>query len=384
MPLALRALLLILIGCWCWPAAALESAPVASARATASLVSEVDSVAAGRPFRIGLRLRLAPGWHTYWQNPGDAGVPPDLDLDLPPGATVSPIDWPVPGRVAEGALMTYAYTGEVLLPVTITPAPGSGGMIVKAHANWLVCRDICVPEEGDFSLDLAAGAGLPSAQAPLFAAFDRQAPRASPWHAVVGGDGTLLVQGPELSPATVADAWFIPDAAGAIRDGAAQPLTVWQGGFTLALRPGKAFRPEDGLSGILSIRDRTGQETDVTLRAAVGSVPPTAPSMPLNRVLALAFLGGLILNLMPCVFPVLALKVVGLAGAGRGKARWQAAACPTRRPRLSPPCVIPSTQPANPSSTRPAAVPSTPDEPASWLTTHTSQALAPYIGKASA
>ncbi len=121
MPLALRALLLLLLACQVCPAAALESAPAVSPRATASLVSDVDSVAAGRPFRIGLRLRLAPGWHTYWQNPGDAGVPPDLDLDLPPGATAGPIDWPVPERVAEGALMTYAYTGDVLLPVTVTP-----------------------------------------------------------------------------------------------------------------------------------------------------------------------------------------------------------------------------------------------------------------------
>ena len=102
----------------------------------------------------------------------------------------------------------------------------------------------------------------------------------------MGGDGTLLVLGPELTPATVADAWFIPDAAGAIRDSAAQPLTVWQGGFTLALRPGKAFRLEDGLSGILSIRDRTGLETDVVLRAAAGSVPPPPPALALHRVLA--------------------------------------------------------------------------------------------------
>ena len=143
---------------------------------------------------------------------------------------------------------------------------------------------------------------------------------------MVGRDGTLFVQGPELTPATVVDAWFIPDTPGTIRDSAAQPLTVWHGGFTLALRPGKAFRAEDELSGILSIRDRSGLETDVVLRAAAGTVPPQPPTMGLRRLLGLAFLGGLILNLMPCVFPVLALKVVGLAGAARGKARWQGVA----------------------------------------------------------
>ena len=318
-------LIVLLLSGWLSPAAALESAPVISARATATLVSDTDTVAPGKPFRIGLRLRLAPGWHTYWQNPGDAGVPPELELDLRPGGTAGPILWPVPRRVPEGALMTYAYTGDVLLPVTVTPT-AEGSTSVKAHANWLVCRDICVPEEGEFRLDLAAGTAAASAQAPLFAAFDRQMARPSPWHAVVGGDGTLSVEGPELTPATVTDAWFIPDLQGAIRDSAAQKLTVWQGGFSLALRPGKAFRPEDGLSGILSIRDRSGLQTDVVLRAAAGTVPPQAPTMKLQRVLGLAFLGGLILNLMPCVFPVLALKVVGLAGAERGKARWQAAA----------------------------------------------------------
>jgi DsbC/DsbD-like thiol-disulfide interchange protein/cytochrome c biogenesis protein CcdA len=325
MPLAPTAMAFVLLACWGVPASALESAPVTSARATAALVSDTDTVAPGTPFRIGLRLRLAPGWHTYWQNPGNAGVPPQLDLDLPPGAAAGPIDWPVPQRVPEGALMTYAYTGEVLLPVTVTPA-AQWSTSVKAHANWLVCRDICVPEEGEFRLDLPSGTAAASAQAPLFAAFDRQVARPSPWPAVVDGDGMLLVRGPELTPATVADAWFIPDTAGAIRDSAAQPLTVWPGGFTLALRPGKAFRPADGLSGILSIRDRSGLATDVVLRAAAGTVPPQAPALRLQRVLGLAFLGGLILNLMPCVFPVLALKVVGLAGVERGKARWQAAA----------------------------------------------------------
>ena len=175
--------------------------------------------------------------------------------------------------------MTYAYTGDLLLPLTVTPGQDAEGMAVQAHARWLVCKDICVPEEGEFRLDLPAGTAAPSAQAPLFAAHDRQVPLPSPWQAAVAGDGTLWVQGPELSAATVVDAWFIPDAQGTIRDSAAQPLTVWEGGFTLALKPGKAFRSEDGLSGILTVRDRSGLETDVTLRAAPGVVPPPAASV---------------------------------------------------------------------------------------------------------
>jgi DsbC/DsbD-like thiol-disulfide interchange protein/cytochrome c biogenesis protein CcdA len=309
------------------PAGALESTPVSSPRATVSMVSETDAVAPGAPFRVGLHFRLAPGWHTYWKNPGDAGIPAELDLTLPPGASAGPIIWPTPQRLAEGQLTTYAYTGDLLLPLTVTPGQDAGATTVQAHAQWLVCKDICVPEEGDFRLDLPAGTAAPSAQAPLFAAHDRQVPHPSQWQAAVAGDGTLWVQGPELTTTTVVDAWFIPDTQGTMRDSAAQPLTVWEGGFTLALKPGKAFRSEDGLSGILTVRDRSGLETDVTLRAVPGVVPPPpSPLVRIERMLGLAFLGGLILNLMPCVFPILAMKVVGLAGAERGRAHLHAAA----------------------------------------------------------
>ncbi|WP_371734241.1 protein-disulfide reductase DsbD family protein, partial [Acidisphaera sp. S103] len=283
-----------------------------SKRAVATLVTETDAMQPGQSFRVALRLRLADGWHTYWKNPGDAGVPPDLTIA---GVTQSAIDWPTPGRVAEGPVMTYAYTGEVLLPVTVTAKTGT----LKAHADWLVCKDICVPEEGDFSLTLPVGTPGPSAQAGLFAAHDRSIPRASPWTARISPDGTLFVQGPELTPATVTDAWFIPDQPDRIQDDAAQPLSVRTGGFTLSLKPAKGFQAADGLSGVLSVRDRAGMQTDVVVNAVPG--PPPAPAMPpLGQILVFAFLGGLILNLMPCVFPILAMKAVGLARhAGQGR-----------------------------------------------------------------
>jgi thiol:disulfide interchange protein len=310
-----RLLVVMLIVMAAVPAYALESAPVSSKRAVATLVTETDAMQPGQPFRVALRLRMADGWHTYWKNPGDAGVPPDLTIA---GVTQSPIDWPTPSRVAEGPVMTYAYTGEVLLPVTVTATSGA----IKAHANWLVCKDICVPEEGDFSLNLAVGTPGPSAQAGLFAAHDRAVPRESPWTARISPDGTLFVQGPELTTATVTDAWFIPDQPERVKDDAAQPLSVRAGGFTLALKPAKGFDKARNLSGVLSVRDRAGMQTDVVVDAIPGPVP--TPAMPpLGQILVFAFLGGLILNLMPCVFPILAMKAVTLArhaGRGRGHA----------------------------------------------------------------
>jgi len=319
--LATFALLFALIAAG--PAVALESAPANSSRDTVTLVSDTDAVAPGTPFRVGLRFRLAPGWHTYWRNPGDAGVAPQLALTLPPEIRSGPIEWPTPSRVAEGPVMTYAYTGDLLLPVTATPAAQAGPIPIQAHVRWLVCKEICVPEEADFRLDLPTGSPAPSTQAPLFAAHDRAVPRPSPWQAQIAPDGSLWVQGPELSPSTVTDAWFIPNHAGLIEDDAAQPLSVRQGGFVLALKLATGGRPDAELSGILTVRDHTGLETDVELHAVPGAAP-APPFPPLRRVLAFAFLGGLILNLMPCVFPVLAMKAVALAkGAASGEARAQ-------------------------------------------------------------
>ena len=194
------------------PAAALESAPVSSPRATASLVTDTDAVTAGTPFRVGLRLRLAPGWHTYWQNPGDAGVPAELTFDLPPGATASAIDWPTPRRVAEGPVMTYAYTGDVLLPVTVTArgrrsVPARGACRLAGLQGHLRAGGRRLPAR---PAGRHAGARPPRRRcSPRMTARCRGRRRGS---RVIAPDGTLFVQGPELNPATVVDAWFIPRA----------------------------------------------------------------------------------------------------------------------------------------------------------------------------
>ena len=310
---------------------AAESSAVVSARATVTLVSDTDHIAPGVPFRAGLRLRLAPGWHTYWQNPGDAGIPAELNLTLPTGASAGPIAWPAPDRLMEGVIATYAYTGELLLPVRVIPGDGAGPMTLRAEANWLVCKDICVPESGNFTLDLPSGAPAPSAQAALFTAADRRTPRAAGWRATISPDASLRVEGTEISSASIAEAWFMPSLPGGIDHGAAQKLVVGSGELTLALTPGRQFRPDTELDGVLSIRDRTGQRSDIALQAEPGgppivrSVAPDplrTPTMALGKMLGLAFLGGLILNLMPCVFPVLAMKAVSLAGgAARGEIR---------------------------------------------------------------
>jgi thiol:disulfide interchange protein DsbD len=313
-----------LLAALCLPglARAAESKAVASPRATATLVSDTDAIAAGQKFRVGLLLRLAPGWHTYWRNPGDAGVPAELAFTLPEGMSAGPVVWPAPARQPEGDLMTYGYSGVVLLPVTIT---ASGGGLVRLHASWLVCSNICVPEEGDFALDLPAGTPAPSTQAALFAAGDARTPRPSPWPARLAPDGTLTVATSDATAAAVRDAWFMPADADSIAPSAPQPFEISGTGLVLRLKLAAGRKPP--LSGVLAIADRSGQTSFYDVTAPDG--PPTASATPLLEALAFAFLGGLILNLMPCVFPVLALKAVGLArlsGAERSHARAHAGA----------------------------------------------------------
>jgi thiol:disulfide interchange protein DsbD len=305
------------------PAQALESAAAKTAHTTVTLVSDRDAVAPGETLHLGLRLRMTPGWHIYWKNPGDAGVPPQLDWTLPPGVAAGPIAWPTPSRNAEPPLMTYGYAGEVVLPVAVTGL-GAGPLDVKLHASWLVCDKICVPEEAEFALHLPAGTATPSPQAPLFAAAAADAPRPAPWPATIGPDGTLHVAAPEAGSA-VREAWFIPDSFGTVKAAAPQTLSRGIDGFTLALATGSEFKADAPLSGVLVLRDRDGQQSALAVRATPG--PSAAPLMPLWQILGFAVLGGLILNLMPCVFPVLAMKAAGLArlsGAAQGHARMHA------------------------------------------------------------
>jgi thiol:disulfide interchange protein len=333
------ALLLLLLGIT--PAAAAESPPVATARTTATLVSEADSIGPAGTLRLALRLRVASGWHTYWRNPGDSGAPPTLDLTLPAGATAGPLAYPPPARDVDGPITSYVLTGDVLLPERVEHLAAAGATI-RAHATWLVCASVCVPEQGDFALTLPAGPGGPGENAPLFAAFDRAAPRPSPFPAHVTPQGTLWLQGAGLDPAHLRTVLFFPNDPGRIDQGAPQKLGGAPGLVTLALAPTKDFAPAGGLQGVLTLTDATGETAALALDATQAPLPAAAPAptaaapagspahpaeATLPRALLLAFLGGLILNLMPCVLPVLAMKALTLArlsAAERGHVRREA------------------------------------------------------------
>ncbi len=320
---------------------------VATQHARVALLADHAAVAPGQRFHAGLRIVHDAGWHTYWLNPGDSGLPTRYDWTLPEGATASDIRWPVPERKPIGELTNFGYEGVLLLPAELSvPPQAAPGERFRARlrARWLICEEICIPDEATLELDLPVEAqARPSADAAAFAAALAAVPQAEPgWQGVTRRDAggiTVEVQGCsvalggaeriEVFPATpqiVANHRIeaAHDAAGVLRF--RHPASEYYAGmppsvdWVLVREDGetrRAFavrlRGEDALAGAPGAATKDGDapaSAAARLPAdAAGSVPP-APRLGLGMALLFALLGGLILNLMPCVFPVLALKAL--------------------------------------------------------------------------
>ena len=313
-------------------AAAAESAPAMTPRVTATLIADRDAVVPGERFRMALVQRLAPGWHSYWRNPGDSGEPTRIDWELPPGVTAGPLQWPAPEAIPFPPLVNFGFKDEVVLPVEISvPAalrPGET-LRIRAKASWLVCETICIPEEGSFALSLPVESAsvVDEAAATRIAAAEAALPRPAGFTAALaatGEDGLSLTL-PGL-PDGARDVFFFPHADTLIDHSAPQLLN----GGTLALKRSDAFKLDGAeQEGVLTFtQDGTRRALLLAATAepallaagpparapAVATLPPPpAETLTLWIALGFAFAGGLILNLMPCVLPVLFIKALGFA-----------------------------------------------------------------------
>lgn len=284
---------------------------------------------------LGLLFELDPDWHIYWKNPGDSGQAPKVTWTLPAGFTVGALDWPVPQRIASGPLLNYGYGQQALFRATLHAQPGTGAppetLDVAANVRFLICREDCIPGEADVALSLPVvppGAEAPpSPSAPLFAQAQAAVP--SPLGPVQVSDqgthvalafarpagvpaGTTFVLVPE-TPLVIANA--VPQAQDDRGDtvrvlaeklDAAAPVVALSGLLLAETTPARAFAFEGQLTA--------SSATPVAQAAGLGrAVPPQAKQggTTLWVALGLAFLGGMLLNLMPCVFPVLSLKILG-------------------------------------------------------------------------
>ncbi len=317
------------------------AAPVRADHVEADLISERTAFVRGTDNRVALRLRPDPEWHVYWRNPGDSGIPTSLAWTLPAGVTVGEIQWPYPHTHRLGDLSNYGYGEQTLHLVPVTLADDAADTVtLRATARWLVCKDVCIPGEARLELTRPVRAQAESDPdwAADFAAAQALLPRpAHDWSAqfqVEGDSVSLAVQAPQLADAGQIE--FFPYANDLVNHAAAQRQVREAQGLRLSQRLSAYFVEAPAtVDGVLvvsrgnvheawEIRAQPGQVSAV---AAAMSPPPTptadssaaadAEGPGLLLVLAFALLGGLILNLMPCVFPVLSLKALAIAQSGR-------------------------------------------------------------------
>lgn len=344
-------LLFALLAVMAVPAAALDltgGSVVRTGQVRAELlVHAPDGVASGKPIWLGLKLEHAPGWHSYWKNSGDSGLPTELRWTLPAGVGAGEIAWPTPRKFVLGELANYGYDGKLLLPVPLTVSSDfkGGELEVALQASWLVCRQECIPEEGRFKIRIPLQGSMAGNGTEFQAAWDA-APHDLP------GKGSLLRPGEQSLQVELAGLpadWrgrkleIFPEVTGLISPGAAW-TQAWKGerwSATLPLSPDRSEGPTR-VALVLSLSDagkgQPGMRLDVPVegswpRAAQRAAVPLALQQALTQdqsgnqmaagspaggiglwaALLGALAGGLILNLMPCVFPVLAIKVMAFA-----------------------------------------------------------------------
>ena len=302
----------------------------------AQLLIDAPHVTRGQPIAAGVQFTIPEHWHIYWANPGDSGITTTLNWKLPEGVHAGDIQWPVPERLETQGLVNYGYSNAVTLPVTLTPS--RDGIIgeVGVKASWLVCKDICIPESAELSAHLVADA----AAATTIAAAQSHVPTAFNGHATfdIAADAVTLTITRDAPWDTITHAEFFPVEDGLMANTPLGTMKHVGNELTLTFPRGTA----DAIAtwhGVLAVTHGTTTEAfDITAQnhapvatAASAATPmaATAPSTPMPAPIApsfvialvLAFMGGLVLNIMPCVLPILALKALALAKKAHAEKR---------------------------------------------------------------
>ena len=281
---------------------------------SASLLPSQTAIVPGQPFEVGLLLEMAPDWHTYWEYSGDAGLPTKIAWALPAGFESGPIQWPAPHLMIEpGEIWTYGYGGKVLLITTIIPPadlPAGTAVTLRAKATWLVCKDMCIPGSAELELKLPVAKTSAAANEEIFAEFRSSIPSAEPppfvlkWTQTSGGWNLSI---PNLPPGTKAALFPLPLGDQSVGHPVA-PLASGELGNSIASGSGQISIEMAGpFRGVLSV----GEGPDAKAWIVESEAPSAAPKQGLLLALFYGFLGGLILNLMPCVLPVISLKIFG-------------------------------------------------------------------------
>lgn len=281
------------------------------------LIANKSDVKGGDTIRIGIEETIYPKWHVYWKNPGDSGTPTDIEWELPPGFNVSDLEWPTPQKIPFGPLTNYGYESRVVLlqNLTLPDIIPAGPFMVKGVVNILVCHDICVPETHDVAI--VFNGGQPAAT-DLIEQAETNLPPLKNWQASYFEDNENFIIDVKTDDKNILNANNIiiaPEDWGAIDNNTDVTVIENNEGFKLIQKRGERDLSEISTLPVVIAYDGQG----VTINAqpanensALGVLPSKINGGLLLKALIFAFLGGLILNLMPCVFPVLSIKALSL------------------------------------------------------------------------
>jgi thiol:disulfide interchange protein len=308
----------------------------ATPQVQAQLIASVTSVEPGAEIYVGLNQKIIPHWHTYWKNPGDSGSPTTIEWTLPEGAIASDIIWPAPSRFSMGPITNYAYENDVTLLTKIKiPSDAKPGeqFTLQTLVDWLVCEEECIPQQVELALTLpivAAGESVNIRDSRIDDALARL-PVASPWEIratqsaidpeLNQGELILHIALSEEQLTQIKDIWFYPYDWGRIQQSGEQVRQPVKGGVELRIKTGDApLKMGDALTGVLVITEQLGDQSANTIARGfeVNSVLQMAgaeihaDSLGFFTALLFALIGGIVLNLMPCVFPVLSIKALSL------------------------------------------------------------------------
>jgi len=299
----------------------------------AVLLADTSTIVPGKSFTVGLLLRMAPGWHTYWKFSGDAGLPTELKWKLPPGWKIGDIQWPIPLKTIDpGDIQTYGYVDEVLLMQEVTPPPKIENSPIElgADASWLVCEKICIPGSATLQLELPISATSQPANTELFARYRRLLPQnwpganvaAAEWRRA-GSDLRLKVTSEALADYPALEFFPLPDQATVVGHPTIESRNKNEIVFRIPIE--SSGKNLSSIAGLIVFSEQPNGEDRAAWQIAVPSTVSAARPAPARGIftfLLFGFLGGIILNLMPCVLPVISLKIFGFiqqAGQSRQK-----------------------------------------------------------------
>ncbi len=292
-----------------------------------NLVSDHDTAKPGENVRIGVRFFPEEGWHVYWRNPGDSGLPPDVRWRTRGDVHIGPVEWPFPHAISAGPVVTYGYHEETFLLTRMQIPENAPDVELSARVSWVVCREECIPGEGEVRLKVRVDSSTPAVPSKWAAAMnkaEKKLPVTAPWlkpSARLEGGSILLTIAPDSGSLPEGAVRFFPYEQEIIDNSAGRRIDRNDAGLTLHLPVARKKLGKADLEGVIvaekgwpAADGARAVEISVPISGAAEAQrfpPAETPAAAFTWVILLtAFLGGLILNLMPCVFPVLSIKVL--------------------------------------------------------------------------